>query len=100
MTVNGALHLISVVHELYVARGSGEKGVIGWEDCFRSEEWYVKNEGEMLLGLWMSSEKDDAKVDFINLKRELRNCGDKSWKEKKMYCRVVRDMLETTHREY
>ena len=40
------------------------------------------------------------KVDLINLKRELRDCGDKSWKEKKMYCCVVRDMLETTHSEY
>ena len=43
---NGALCPKSVVHKLYVARGSGEKGVIGWEGCFRSEEWYVKNERE------------------------------------------------------
>ena len=53
MTMNGALHPRSVVHELYVARGSCEKGVIRWEDCFRSGEWYIKNEKEMLLGLWM-----------------------------------------------
>ena len=53
MTMKGALHPRSVVHKLYVARGSGEKGVIGWEDCFRSGEWYINNEEEMLLGLWM-----------------------------------------------
>lgn len=51
--MSGALCPRNVVHKLYVARGRGEEGVIGQEDCFRSEEWYVKNEGEMLLRVWM-----------------------------------------------
>ena len=49
--MKGALHPRSVVHQFYVARGSGEKGLIGWEDCVRSEEWCVKNEGELLLAV-------------------------------------------------
>ena len=43
--------------------------------------------------------KDDTKSRF-DLKRELRDCGVRSWKEKKMYCCVVREMLQTTGREY
>ena len=74
----------------FVARGSGEKGVLGWEDCFRSEEWYVKNEGDTIRFMDVGvTEKDDAKSRFDS-KRELRDCGVKSWKEKKMYCCVVR----------
>ena len=45
-----------------MARGSGEKGLIGWEDCVRSEEWCEKNEGELLLGVTDVgvTEKEDA----------------------------------------
>lgn len=45
------------------------------------------------------TKKDDAKSRF-DLKMELRDCGVGSWMEKKMYCCVVREMLETTDREY
>ena len=36
MTMKRALHSRSVVHKFYVARGSDEKGVIGWVDCFHA----------------------------------------------------------------
>ena len=45
------------------------------------------------------TEKDDAKSRF-DLRRELRDCGVKSWKEKRIYCCILREMLETTDREY
>ena len=65
MTMNGALCPISAVHKLYVARGSGEKGVIGWEDCFRSKEWYVKNERVTIRFMDVGvTEKDDAESRF------------------------------------
>ena len=93
MTMKGALHPRSVVHKFYVARGSGEKGLIGWEDCVRSEEWCIKNEGELLLGVTDVgvTEKEHAKSRF-DLKKELRDCGVKCWKERKMYYYVVREM--------
>lgn len=40
------------------------------------------------------TKKDDVKSRF-DLKRELRDCGGRSWKEKKMYRCVVREMLES-----
>ena len=43
MTMKGTLHPRSDGHKFYVARGSGGKGLTGWEDCVRSEEWFVKN---------------------------------------------------------
>ena len=45
------------------------------------------------------TEKDDTKSRF-DFKRQLRDCGVKSWKEKRMYCYVVREMVETADREY
>ena len=66
MTMKGALEPRSVLHKFYVARGSGEKGLIGWEDCVGSEEWCVKNEGEFLLVVTDVgvTEKEDAKSRF------------------------------------
>ena len=63
MTVKGALHPRSVVHQFYVARGSGKKGLNGWKDCVRSEERHVKIAGELLLGVMdvVVTEKEDAK---------------------------------------
>ena len=45
------------------------------------------------------TEKDNAKSRFDS-KRELRGFGVKSWKEKKMYCCIVKEMMETTDREH
>ena len=95
MTMKGTLQPRSVVHKFYVARGSGEKGLIGWEDCVRSEEWCVKNEGELLLGVTDVgvTEKEHARSRF-DLK-DLRDCGVKCWKERKMYYYVAREMAES-----
>ena len=48
MTMNGGLYPRSLVHKLYVAGGTGDRGLIGWEDCVWSEEWCEKDEGELL----------------------------------------------------
>ena len=91
--MKGALHPRGVVHEFYVARGSGEKGLIGWEDCFRTEEWCVKNEAELLLGVTDVgvTEKEDAKSRF-DLKKELRDCGVTCWKERRLYYYIAREV--------
>ena len=93
MTMKGALHPRSVVHKFYVARGSVEKGLIGWEDCVRSEKWHVKNKGELPLGVTDVgvTEKEDAKSRF-DLKKELIDCEVKCWKERKMSNYVVREI--------
>ena len=70
----------------FVARGTSERGFyIGWEDCVRIEEWFVKNEEELLSGVTGVdvTEKDDAKSIDLTLRRELKDFGVKSWKEKK-----------------
>ena len=69
--MKGALHPRSVIHKFHVARGSGERGLIEWKDCVRIEEWHVKNEGELLLGVTDVgvTEKVDTKIRF-DLKKE------------------------------
>ena len=66
MTMKGTLQPRSAVHKFYVTRGSGEKSIIGWEDCVRGKEWCVKNEEEFLLGVTDVgvTEKEDAKSRF------------------------------------
>ena len=64
MTMNEALYPRNVLHKLYVARGTGERGLyIEWENCVRIEKWCLRNEGELLLGVTDIdvTEKDDAK---------------------------------------
>ena len=94
MTLNGALYPRNVVHKLYVARTTGERGLIGWEDCVRIEERCVKNEEELLIGVTDVdvTEKDDAKSRF-DLRRELKDFGVQSWMEKKKSCYIVKEML-------
>lgn len=64
-----------LLHKFYVARGSGERGLIGWKDCVRIEEWHVKSEVELLLGVTDVgvTEKVDTKIRF-DLKKELIDC--------------------------
>ena len=67
MTMNGGLYPRNVVHELYVARGTSERGLyIGCEDCVRIEKRCVKIEEELLFGVTDVdvTEKDDAKRIF------------------------------------
>ena len=70
-----------------MARGNGERSLIGWEDCVRSEEWCVKNEGEFLLGVTdVGVTEKEHVISRFDLKRELRDFGVKSWKEDVQLC--------------
>ena len=102
MTMNGALHPKSDVDRLYVPRKKGGRGLVGCEECVRTEEnnlgWYIQNSEEKLLqgvkavGVIETVDvksKDDFKEGFKSTKFN-------TWKDKRMHGQFLRQVDEAT----
>ena len=57
MTLASAFHMRSCVDRLYIKRGKDGRGLIGVEDCVRTEEGslacYAKGSEEWLMKMWL-----------------------------------------------
>ena len=95
MTMNKALNPKSDVSRLYVRRKEGGRGLIGIENCVKTEEnslaWYVKNSTEEMLemvrhhGHLKTEESKEPKT----FKKEAKERLAKDWKEKRLHGQFV-----------
>ena len=101
MTMHGALHPKSVINRLYMPREKGGRGLISCERCIRSEEnsvgWYVRNSngGQLLETVKASGVVDlEAAVKPEQFKKEAVEEEMKTWREKKMHGKFLRQLDE------
>ena len=100
LTMNGAFHPKSDVDRLYVKRKEGGRGLIGVEQCVRSEEnglgFYVVNSDELLIrGVCISDViKADDTVEKEEFKRIRSRELKQKWTDKVMYWQFVRQIPE------
>ena len=98
MTMFGALHPKSDVSRIYLPRKKGGRGLIGCEECIRSEEnnlgWYVRNSLEpMLICVKLAGVIETENCTSKEEYKRRRVAGNLSqWKEKAMHGQFVREM--------